>query len=313
MFAQRDLQIQLNLNGSTFNGGANQLTLKGLRAWATIQATTGGATPFFSQAQIRIEGMLGSDMAQLTTLGLTAGYYTPNIITVNAVSTQADGTQTSNLAFSGSIFEGYVDYNSQPDVGVVLQASATFASQISGIASSSYKGAVSVATMLQAICAAASPPLNFVNNGVTAVLSNHAVAGSAMDQIIDICLASLTNYRISNGTLYVWPQGQTSDSTIITLSPQTGMKGYPAYSAQGIDVEMEYNQQVELGRQMTVESSIPPPGPNAPTSISGVTPPGANGTFWIAGVTHELSSNVPGGPWFTKANLTIVNTQLRQS
>ncbi len=313
MFAQRDLAIQLNLNGSTFDGVNNVLTLRGLRAWATIQATTGGASPFFSQAQIRIEGMLGQDMAQLSTLGLSAGFYTPNLITVNAVSTQSDGTTQSALCFAGQIFEGFVDYNSQPNVGVVLKASATFASQIAGIASSSYQGSVSVATMLQAICAAATPPLKLVNNGVTAVLSNHAVGGSAMNQIADICLASLTNWSIVNGTLYVWPQGSQRDDQVITLTPETGMKGYPMYSAQGIDVEMEYNQDVELGRQMTVESSIPPPGPNAPTSLGGVQPIGATGTYWIAGVTHELSSNVIGGPWFTKANLTIVNTQLRQS
>lgn len=313
MFAQRDLAIQLNLAGSTFDGSNNVLTLRGLRSWATIQATTGGATPFFSQAQVRIEGMLGSDMAQLSTLGLTAGYYTPNVITVSAVSTQGDGTVASSLAFSGQIFDGFVDYNSQPNVGVVLRCSATFAAQIAGVAPSSYRGSVAVATMLQAICAAASPPLTFVNNGVTAVLSNHAIGGSVMDQIADICLATLTNWSIVNGTLYVWPQGATRDAQIVTIGPDTGMKGYPMYAAQGIDVAMEYNQDVELGRQMTVESSVPPPGPNAPTSIGGVTPIGANGTFWIGGVTHELSANVVNGPWFTKANLTVVNTQLRQS
>lgn len=313
MFAQRDLAIQLNLSTSSFAAGGNSLSVRGLRAWATVQSTTGGPTPYFSQAQIRVEGMLNADMAQLSTLGLSAGYVLPNSVTVEAMSTQADGTVQSSLVFAGQIYEGFVDYNAQPDVGIVLSCSSTYGAQTSGIAPSSYKGAVSVATMLQAICAASNPPLQLVNNGVTAVLSNHAIGGSAMNQIADICLASLTNWSIVAGTLFIWPQGSTRDNTIITISPTTGMKGYPQYSAQGIDVEMEYNQEVELGRQVTVESSIPPPGPNAPTSLGGVTPIGANGTFWVAGVTHELSSNVVGGPWFTKANLTVVNDQLRMS
>lgn len=313
MFAARDLQVQLALNGSTFDGTNDVLTLRGLRAWATVQATCGGATPFMSQAQIRLDGLLGSDMAQLSTLGLTSGYYTKNAIQVAAVTTQPNGTSSSTIVFAGSIFGAFVDYNSQPLVGVVLSCSSTFAAQLPGLAPSSYKGSVAAASMLSAICAAANPPLQFVNNGVTAVLSNHAVGGSAMDQIVDICLATLTNYTIENQVLTIWPQGQTRDATIITVSPSTGLKGYPMYSAQGVDVEMEFNPDVALGRQMTVQSSIPAPGPNAPTAPDGTNPIGANGTFYIYDVTHELSSNVPDGPWFTKAKLGTSNTQLRAS
>lgn len=313
MFAARDLEIQLVLNGSTFDGSNSVLTLSGLRSWATIQATVGGATPFFSQAQLRIEGMRGSDMAQLSTLGLTSGYYTKNAVRVNAVSTDTSGVRRSTLVFVGQIFGGYVDYNAQPDVGVVLSCSSTFGAQLPGIAPSSYKGSVAVAQMLSAICAASNPPLKLVNNGVTAVLANHAVGGSPMNQIIDICLASLTNYMIAGDTLYIWPQGQTRDNVIITLSPTTGMKGYPMYSAQGIDVEMEFNPDVELGRQMTVVSSIPAPAPNAPQAPDGTVPIGANGTFYIYDVAHELSANVYNGPWFTKAKLGTSNTQLRAS
>lgn len=315
MFAARDLQYRIVLNGSTFTSGGNVLTLRGLRSWVTIQATVGGTTPFLSQAQIRIDGMLDSDMAQLSTLGLTAGYYTMNAIEVAAVTTAPNGTTTSTVAFAGSIYGGYVDYNAQPEVGVYLSCSATFATQLPGIAPSSYAGSVSVATMLQAICAAATPPLTLVNNGVTAVLNNHAVSGSPMDQITDICLATLTNHAIVGNNLYIWPQGSTVDSQIITISPATGMKGYPMYSAQGIDVEMEYNPNVLLGRQMTVQSSIPAPGPTAPPlqPLSGPAPIGASGTFYIYDVTHELAANAPNGPWFTRAKLGTTNTQLRGS
>lgn len=313
MFARRDLQVQLALNGSTFDGSNDVLTLTGLRAWATIQATCGGATPFMSQAQIRLDGLLGSDMAQLSTLGLTSGYYTKNAIKVAAVTTQANGTTSSTVVFTGSIFGAFVDYNSQPLVGVVLSCSATFAAQLPGIAPSSFKGAVDAVQMLSGICAAANPPLKLVNNGVSAQLSNHAVGGSVMDQIVDICLATLTNWVIDNGTLYVWPQGATRDDTIITISPSTGLKGYPMYAAQGIEVEMEFNPNVALGRQMTVQSSVPAPGPNAPSAPDGTTPIGANGTFYVFDVTHELSSNVPDGPWFTKAKLGTTNDQLRAS
>lgn len=311
-FVARDITVQLSLapTNGTFDGQNNTLYLTGLRVRCTINATVGGATPFQGQAQIRIEGMRNEDMAQLSTLGLTYGYYNKNLITVFA----GDTINGMSMVFTGSIFSANVDYNSQPEVGIEISASNTLSSQLPPTAPSQYKGNQDVATMLQAICAANNPPLAFVNNGVSATLTNHSVGNSAANQIADICQAALINYDLSNETLTIWPvDGQRDNSSPIEISANSGMVGYPQYSAQGIDISMEFNPNVMLGRQMTVSSSIPNPGPNAPTALNGQVPIGASGTYWIYDVVHQLAAQVPNGPWFTLAKLGTVNTQLRGS
>lgn len=307
-FLRRIITLKIALNGDTFDSAGNDtIQLSGIRCRATVKATTGGSTPYQGMAQVSLWGMLPDDMAKLSTLGLTCGVYNKNRIQVYA----GDNSGANACIFDGGIYTAEVDYNAMPDVGVHLMAYETIGVALPPIAASSYKGSMSVANMLSAIASTAG--LSFVNNGVQAVLSNHAVGGSANDQIADICLASMTNYEIRNGTLTIWPQGASRDSTVINLSPNSGMVGYPMYTAQGIDVVSEFNPDIELGRQMNVTSSIPNPGPNAPVNPSGVSPIGANGTFYIFDVVHDISSELPNGPWFTRASLGTVNTQVRAS
>lgn len=307
-FIKRKIKVQIQLIGDTFDGGADSLELEGLRARATIQATVGGATSFQGQAQIRLNGMRGEDMAKLSTLGLTAGLYQKNLITILA----GDDLSGMSQVFSGSIYAAYVDYNAMPDVGVEISAAQTAQIQQAPIAASSYRGTMAVASMLQGI--ASNAGLSFVNAGVTAVLSNHAVGGSAAVQIADICQAANVSYDIRENTLTIWPMGANRDAEIIEVSAQSGLIGYPMYTAQGIDVVTEFNPNVVLGRRMSVVTSIPSPsrtdGLANPTGIPVI---GANGTFYIFDVAHEISSETPGGPWQTRARLGTVNTQARAS
>jgi hypothetical protein len=215
-----------------------------------------------------------------------------------------------SLVFAGQIFAGNVDYNAMPDVGVDLIASATMAAQMSVVAGASYRGTMNVATMLQAIASSTSPPMAFVNAGVNAVLSNHAVGGSSWDQIRDICQAAGISYGVdyqtSPATLIIFPKGGSRDDTVITIDPGTGLVGYPMYSVRGIDVVSEFNPNIAWGRKMKITSSIPKPDPGAPLRADGVAPVGANGTFDVVDVVHDLSAQLPGGPWFTRVQLSSV-------
>jgi hypothetical protein len=196
-----------------------------------------------------------------------------------------------------------------PDVSVEIEASVTLPLQLPSIAATSGTGSVSVATLLQGIAANCTPPLTFVNKGVTTKLSNHAVGGSAAAQIADICQAAMCSYDILNGQLIIWPQNATRDDVEITTSAKTGMVGYPMYTGQGINIVTEFNPQLMFGRKITVQSSIPKPGPNAPNDLNGKPLQGASGTFYIFDVVHDLSSQLPNGPWFTKIGAGSFPTQ----
>lgn len=297
-FVARNITVQLQLNGDTFDEGGDSLQLQNMRCRATIQSTVGGLTPFAGQMQLQIWGMTASDMAKLSTLGLSTGTYNTNTIVVLA----GDNINGMTQVFSGSIYSAFVDYNAMPDVLVEITAFASLPLQLPKIAGTSAEGSVSVATLLQGICAACTPPLTFVNKGVTASLANHAVGNSAAHQIADICQAVPCNYKIVNGALTIWPYGSTVDDVTVTTGADNGMVGYPMYSAQGVDVVMEFNPQVQIGRQLTVKTSVPKPGASNPPIT------GLPGTFYIWEVTHDLSAELPDGPWFTRARVGSIPT-----
>lgn len=306
-FIERKIDVQIALDGDTFDGSNNTVLLQGLRCQATIQSTVGGATPFQSNALLRISGMRGTDMAKLSTLGLVSGIYQKNLIQITA----GDDSTGMSLVFSGAIYGGTVDYNAMPEVGVELMASATVAAQMSVVAGSSYKGTLNVASMLQAIASNASPPLAFLNAGANAVLNNHAVGGSTWDQIKDICQAAGISYGIDHSTspetLVIFPKNGSRDNTVIEVDASSGLVGYPMYSVRGIDIVTEFNPNLAWGRRVKVSSSIPKPGAGAPIRpADNLAPAGANGTFQVIDVVHDLSSQIPGGPWFSRVQLSSV-------
>lgn len=303
-FIERKIEVRIALDGDTFDGTNNTITLTELRCQATIQSTVGGATPFQSNAQLRINGMRGDDMGKLSTLGLTQGLYKRNRIEVMA----GDDAAGMSMVFAGQIFAGKVDYNAMPDVAVDLVASATLGAQMSVVAGSSYKGTMNVSTMLQAIAASAQPPMAFLNAGVNAVLSNHAVGGSTWDQIRDICNAAGISYGVDHqtNTLIIFPKGGSRDDTVVSIDPDHGLVGYPMYSVRGIDIVCEFNPNIVWGSRMKIASTTPWPGKAAPLRSDGVAPVGANGTFSVVDVVHDLAAQTPGGPWFTRVQLSSV-------
>lgn len=293
-FAARNITVQLQLNGDTFDEGGDSLQLQNMRCRATIQSTIGGATPFAGQMQLQIWGMTASDMAKLSTLGFSSGLFNRNRIVVMA----GDNVNGMTQVFSGSIYSASIDYNAMPDVCVEIEAYSQLPWKLQRIAATSQAGSVSVATLLQAIAASCSPPLAFVDKGVTSTISNPAYSGTPYDQISSICQDVACNYDIIDGTLTIWPFGQVRDDVTLSTSSDNGMVGYPMYTGQGVDVVMEFNPQAQLGRKLVINTSIPKPGASNPPVIVGLP-----GTFYIYEVTHDLAAELPNGPWFTKARV----------
>lgn len=320
-FSRRIINVTFSLakaNGTFDEAGNNSLTVRNLRSRVTIQSTQGGPTAFLSQCSLQIWGMKNTDMASMSTLGLTQGIYTKagtNAQTQLVI--QAGDKNGMTTVFGGVIYAAHVEYNQQPDVPLVVYASATQGLQLTTLAPSSYEGSFDVATMLQGIASTAG--LGFVNNNVTAKLAHHCVGGSAFNQIDDICQASGTNWGITadGKSLVIWPISKfRDDSEPIELRSGHGLVGYPEYSVQGINVVSEFNPNIMYGRQVSVKSSIPEPSASSAAAVAikaagggPNTPVGATGTFYVNEVVHDLSCNLPDGPWYTRA--TLGNTDTR--
>ena len=303
-FTKRHLQYQIDLNkGGTpdnsapasFDNGAQTLGIDNIRSVASIQSVIGGDTAFGGRALLQLWGMKPSDMAQLSTLGFDQAKINKNKITVYAYD--EDSASSPVEVFSGGIFVAHINYNAMPDVSLTLECYATIGEQTQMVPGTSVQGNGDAATMLQGICAACDPPVKFVNNGVSAKLANPAYAGSAFQQITSICCDAGIPHRFADGTLTIWPNGTNVDGEIIETGPDNGMVGYPEYTQIGIDVTMEFNPEVQLGRQLKIKQA----GGDKPLPV-----PGVPGTFWINIVEHELSSEMPGGPWFTHASVSNI-------
>lgn len=303
-FVKRHLQyiIELNQGGtpdnsapSQFDNGANTLNIRDIRSVASIQSVIGGDTAFGGRALLQLWGMKPSDMAQLSTLGFDQAKINKNKVTVFAYD---EGNFANAVqVFSGGIFVAHINYNAMPDVSLELECYATIGQQIQQVSGTSVAGDGDVATMLQGICAACDPPVTFVNNGVSEKLANPAHSGSPAQQIAEICTAKGIAYTLQEDTLTIWPKNTNPGGVIIQTGPDKGMVGYPEYTQIGIDVTMEFNPDVQLGRQLQI---LPD------NSGDSLPVPGVPGTFYINVVEHELSSEMPGGPWFTHASVSNI-------
>lgn len=282
-FQTRHIDIQFalasdNPGGSTYQSGGNLLSLTGLKVEAQLDTRLGDSP---NALTCRVYGMRQEDMNRLDNIGQKIMTSKSNVVRLLTRS----GNQSQLLAFEGTIANAGSDYSRQPEACLSIEAYAAFTEAGRAIAVNSYKGPTDVATVVESL--AKSIGFAFRNNGVTSKLASPYLAGSAIKQIRDICKAAGVFYEIQNRSVDIWAVGKSRDDVTFELSPETGLIGYPEFDAIGIKVKCEYNPDIILGRRIQVKSSLPQ----------------ASGTFITRIVRHELSSETPGGPWFTYALL----------
>lgn len=90
-----------------------------------------------------------------------------------------------------------------------------------------------------------------------------------------------------NKVLIVWPKSATTtpDATVI-VSPATGMIGYPEFQARQIVVRTLFSPSMAIGPGTTVLVKSQLAAAN-------------NAKLLLNLVTHDLASQMPGGPWET--------------
>lgn len=201
------------------------------------------------------------------------------------------GDVGSNLiqVFSGTIFRSFIDFSGLPDVSFCVAACAGYYNKATASSANHYPGAQNAEDIIAALSAKAG--FEFVNNGAHAVLQNQYCYGSIVDQIQSVAKAAIIPMAIENNKVYIWPNNGTRDDTIISISPDNGMIGYPAYWEAGFIVKCEFNPQIANGRTIALTSSIPKSNVTVPVQM----------------VTHELSTLAPNGAWFTTSKLSPSN------
>ena len=273
-FTRKQIGVSIALGTGTFGeSGATTVNLSGLRVSASIVKAGGAA---MGNAQIRVFGMPLTLMNQLSTLGLLITQVRRNTVTVTAGD--ANGMST---VFTGTINNGWTDFQGAPETVFNIEAYAGSVEAVAPIAPSSFSGGTDVATIMAGL--AKTMGLQFENSGVSVQLSNPYLPGTGRQQAESVAKAADINWIIDDGVLAIWPKNTARTGSNPTVSPSTGLVGYPTYDSMGVILKTLFNPAIKYGSSIQVQSSLTP----------------ACGTWSVYMLAHELESETPGGQWFT--------------
>jgi hypothetical protein len=281
----RAITVQFKLGQGNFGqSGFDTLTVEGARVIAQIDRA---ALPFMAEASMQIYGLQQTVMNQLSTLGgapILTGRL--NEVTISAGDPQNGMTQI----FQGIIQNGWQDYSGAPSAAFALQGTSGGLDLLKPANPNSYTGTADVATILSQLCAKMTPPLTLNNNGVNVKLTTPYLTGTLIDQIRVVISAANINGEIHNGSLYIWPRNAKRPVAATTLSPSSGLYGYPSFNgAEMVGLRCLFTPTIDYGSEIIVQSSITP----------------ACGSWYVAQMSHTLASQTPGGPWFT--DMTVMS------
>lgn len=263
---------------ASFLGGGDQIDLTGYRAEVVID-NAGGNEIKGATMQLRIYGMRLADMNTLSTqgsMGMGLLVRSDNVY-VNA----GDEGGILRQIFSGTIVSAFIDF-SPPEVCLNVIAQSGFLQQIKPAAPNSYSGTVDAVKAIEGI--AVTSGMAFENKKkITKMLDNQYLCGTAIDQMRKLADAAGICISFENDKVIVWPRDDVRDEVLVKVNKSSGMVGYPKMLPEGLELKIEYNPDVFVGREVDIDSTI--------TSC--------NGRWYTARMTHELSTLTPGGPWFT--------------
>jgi hypothetical protein len=278
-YARRTIDLVFNLGSQT--GGADQITLTGLKVAADIQLTGG---PSYGTASIRAFGVPLSVINQLTTLGQLYPDIRQNTVTVIA----GDERNGKAAVFTGQISEAYASFDGAPDTMFTVNAYPALLDALRPLAPTSTATATDAATIMSGL--ASQMNYLFENNGVKATLPPSYFPGTGRQQAEAIARAGnfdlvFDDQALDGKTLVILPRnGVRGGGVVPRIAADTGMVGYPAYVQNAMIVTSLYNPNVRFNGEIEVQSSIP----------------AASGRFKVYELSHSLSSETNGGPWFTR-------------
>jgi hypothetical protein len=278
--------IELTITLGTGNFGADlgdTVTISNSRILARL-SNPGGES--MGMAQIRVYGMSQQLMNQLTTIG----QINRAIRVKNTVSVAAGDANGMQLSFFGVIVDAYAEYNGAPDVPFVIEAAAGMDIAVKPVNATSYKGQVAVTQIMQDLATEAG--LAFEPNGVAVNLLNAYLSGTTLNKIQKVARAANVQYTIDRGTLAIWDLGKSRDGEVPLISVDSGMVGYPTLSSKGMSLRTAFNFNIKLGADVKVQSSIEM----------------ATGIWHVFTVDHEISSQMPDGPWFSNIEVYRVES-----
>jgi hypothetical protein len=284
-FSKKILQFSFSLGSGNFGGtGGNSPTVTAiqggpegpaaLRATALIQVVGG---PTSGTMEAAIYGLPLSLMNQLTTLGNQLNQLGQNYVSVSA----GDDRTGLCLVFQGTIYDAYMDgVSSMPRVPFRFRATADGALRLKMIKPTSVQGQADVKTVMGQLAGAAG--LQLQDGGVNVKVMNPYLIGAIRTQMSELASMAGIQHIVDRGKLAIWPTSGSRPGGGSTISPQTGMVGYPAFESAQVVVKMLFDPSFSVGQTFTVQSDVTP----------------ACGQWVCNKMVYDLESETPSGKWF---------------
>lgn len=273
-------------NGNPYNS----ITLQGLRATVNIE---NAGSAMMGTLNAAIFGLPLEHINKLTSLqwkvpvlaapGNTFSMYTVQVYAI-------DGAQET-LLFNGEVLNAWGDFSGMPQVALLVQAFVGYSALVNATTPLSIAANATVGTVMQQI--AKSMGFSFQGTTSSGALLNQIVSkgsyfgNTAMEQARSMQSA----YRFwmyidgttNPPTLAAVPWGQARQSLVAVplISPGTGLLGYPLFNSSGVTFQCYYTPNLVFGGQVEISSSVAQ----------------ANAVWTVVSVSHQLSSQVDGGPW----------------
>jgi hypothetical protein len=278
-FTRKKIDLEITLKEGTFGEtGTSTVRLSGLRVSADI-AKAGAIA--MNNSSIRVWGLRQSMMNELSTLGVMMGTQIRS-----SVILYAGDDNGMSLVFAGDVTHGWAEYQSAPDVPFSMIVQTGQLANMKPAPALSYKGAKDVADIMAEL--AQRMGVKFERNGVSVILNNPNFPGTDRAKAAAAAKAARINWKIDDDTLAIWPADGARQGDVPTLSPNTGMVGYPRFNQEGLEVTCLYNPALRFGAQVKIQSSLPP----------------ACGAWNVMRMHHTLEAEMPGGQWFTNLQLS---------
>jgi hypothetical protein len=262
---------------------SNGISVSGLRSSVSITIQGQNNT---TACNVRIWGLPLSITNQLSTLSYTLRKPGSQTISINASAYESENL---SLTFKGYIRDAYADIQGAPDAPFHVTADTTGSPAVANTPPNSYnQSSVQASQIFQTLANQAG--FHFENNNITSVLRYPYFWGSWKAQLQQLAEAANCSFICESGVLAAWPTGKNRASAgNPTISPQTGMVGYPAAIAGTgrMKVRTIYNPGFKYNQNVTVQSSIKP----------------ANGNWNICSITHDLETLKFKGQWYTTLEL----------
>lgn len=265
----------------TSEGDFNQIRSTGLRVLFNCLNGNGAISP---TANIQIYGLAMEKMHKLMRIQWNTMQAIMNTILVEAGE---EGEDLSKV-YSGNITFAKIDMSGAPNVFLNIDSQAAVVEQLRPVEPIAFVGDTDAAEMIRIITENYMNYKFYNDHELSLIIPDGAMYEKTyLEMIQDIARDADWDLYIEQDLIAICPKGVARKVKIPTLTPKTGLVGYPTPDVRGVVFKCFYNPDIRFGGIVKIKDSI--------IDI-------CNNDWRIFGMKTVLEANQPDGAWFIEAN-----------